>query len=351
MTGAFGGGSRGGGSGTTVRNDPHAPDGTPLIAGRILTLGQAQFLRVDNGTAPMNIDGRAVGAVVNVWNGTGVDDTGADWAVSGAGSETPGSRYSGTNGWDTGVAAARDDTVFNNGSMIDIGGTYTELKFWMQPKAYPNGSKFRITWLDGSNNVVGSTVRVANYTTDMDLDVWQQVSIPISDFNLDGNVQKLRFRYVSVAGQQYWLDDIGLVSSGGGGPFRFAVEAPDADTRYHVSMAVLVLSGASSGWNSTTFANISALEKGLILRQRRKSDAEIIWRFNSKDNVDLFGRFHPQDDITFLDGTLLVGFMVKPGKASVVITNDEVLEFVVRDDLSGLSVARAYVHYGLEIKL
>jgi hypothetical protein len=114
-------------------------------------------------------------------------------------------------------------------------------------------------------------------------------------------------------------------------------------------MLVVLLGGASSGWDSDTFANVTTLTNGLLLRHRRISDGEVLWSFNSKDNVDLFGRYHPQDDIEFADGTLLVGFMVKPGSSSVVVTDDEVLEFVVRDDLSGLVSARAFVHYGVEV--
>ncbi len=66
--------------------------------------------------------------------------------------------------------------------------------------------------------------------------------------------------------------------------------------------------------------------------------------------MELFGRYHPQDDIEFADGTLLVGFMVKPGKASIAVTDDDVLEFVVRDDLSALSAARAFAHFGTEVE-
>ena len=115
-----------------------------------------------------------------------------------------------------------------------------------------------------------------------------------------------------------------------------------------MSMLVALISGTSTGWTSSTFANIAALPNGYLIRQRRISTGETLWSVNSKDNTDLFGRFHPQDDITFADSTLLVGFMLKPGKASVVVTNDDVLELVVRDDLSGLAEARAFVHYGVE---
>jgi hypothetical protein len=78
------------------------------------------------------------------------------------------------------------------------------------------------------------------------------------------------------------------------------------------------------------------------------STAEVLWSLNSKDNVDLFGRFHPQDDIIFADSVMLIGFMIKPGKASVVVTDDDVLEFVVRDNLSTITQGRAFAHYGVE---
>ena len=309
-------------------------------------LGQQSFKRHDDGTEQMNVDGTPGGTPVNVWNGSG--DSGADWSIAGSGSETSGSAYGGSNhGWDTGVTSDGNNTTWDNGSMIDVDGTYDTLRFWMQPKAFPATSRPRVVWLDDSNNPVGNNLRIDDYTTNMDLDVWQLVSIPIADFNLTGNSQKLRFRYLNTNGQRYWFDDIEVIPAGGAGPYRFQVAA-DPGERLHVSMAVLVLSGSASGWDDSKFANISALTNGLLFRQRRISDGEILWRLNSKDNIDLFGRFHPQDDITFANGVLLVGFMVKPGKASVVITDDEVLEWVVRDDLSGLSKARAYVHFGVE---
>jgi len=325
-------------------------DGTRISAGHQLVLGQQSFLRTDNGTAQLNIDGVAAGSPVVLWNGTGAGDSGADWTASGTGSETAGSMHAGTNGWDSGVTAQNDVTTFDNGSLLDVDGTYDELQFWLQPKAFPTTSRLRVGFLDASNNLVGNWRRVENYTTDMDLDAWQQVSLPIADFALTADVQKLRFQYRITAGQHHYFDDIELVASAGGGPYRFQVAAPDAQTLYHMSMMVLVVSAPSAGWDPTAFANITdGLGKGLLVRQRRISDGEVLWKLNSKDNVDLFGRFHPQDDITFANGDLLVGFMIKPGKASVVITDDEVLEFVVRDDLTSLTSARAYVHYGTEV--
>jgi hypothetical protein len=296
----------------------------------------------------MNIDGTPAGASTVMWNGS--TDAGGDWTPSGEGSETAGAAYGGSNlGWDSGVAGKDNDTKFDNGSMIDIDGTYQTLEFWLNTQAYPGGSFLSLQWLNDVDGSVGSRLDVENYVTNFDIGVWQKVSIPIADFNLPGNAQKLQVFYRKAAGQHFYFDDFELLQSGGGGgPFVYQVAAPDAETSYHVSMLVLLISGTASGWNSSTFANITALTNGLLMRQRRLSTAEVLWSINSKDNTDLFGRFHPQDDITFADNTLLVGFMLKPGKASVVVTADDVLEFVVRDDLSGLAEARAFVHYGVE---
>ena len=336
------------GLGATLQ--PRSADGTPVTANQNLTLGQLAFTRMDDGTEPMNVNGSASGTPVNLWNGSGAGgDAGADWAVSGVGSEQAAAAFAGDDGWDTGVTAQNDITTFDNGSLLDVSALYGDVQFQINPQAWPATSRLRVGFLDAANNLVGQWRRVENYTTNMDLGIWQPVSIPIADFALTAQVQKLRFEYRITSGQRHYLDDIKLVPSGGGGPYRFRVAAPDAVTKYHVSMIVFIVSGPSTGWTSTTFANIGALPKGLILRQRRVSDGEIMWSFNSRDNVELFGRYHPQDDIEFADGTLLVGFMVKPGKASIVITDDEVLELVVRDDLSALSAARAFAHFGTEV--
>lgn len=332
-----------------VAQEARNEDGSSIVAARHLQLGQARFVRTDDGTAKMNIDGRALGTPVVVWNGTGGADTGGDWTVDGIGSEGPGAAHAGTNGWNTGLAALNDDTRFDSGADADVAGTYSELTFWMNPQAFPPGAKLKIQWQDAGNSVVGANLNVENYVVNMDLGVWQKVAIPIADFNLTADVAKVRLRYRQEAGQHHWFDDLELIPTGAG-PYRFRVEAPDVQTRYHLTMMVLVLSAPSSGWNASAFANIAAgLDAGVLVRQRRKSTGETLWSINSKTNADLFGRFHPQDDITFADGDLLMGFMLKPGQASVVITDDDVLDVVIRDDLSALSACRAYAHYGVEV--
>jgi hypothetical protein len=336
----------------SIHKRPRAfPDGSAVVGERNLALGRSSFKRVDNGTEIMNIDGRAAGSPVNVWNGTGGSDAGADWTRSGVGSEaTAADSGSGTNGLDTGSTSQNDVFTFDNESMIDVVGTYDDLTFKLQPKAFPIGSRFRCAFLDSADVQVGNWVRIDQQVPNMDLDVWQTVTIDIAQFGLTGNVQKLRFQVRTTSGQQYYLDDIGLVASAGGGPYRFRAAPLDATEHWHMSMLVLKISGAEAGWDDTAFGTIAGgLTHGLVLRQRRLSEGDVLWKFTTRDNDELGGFFHPQDSIVWANGIMTLGFMVKPGKASVVVTDDDVLEFVVRDDLRGISKMRAYLHYGKEV--
>lgn len=328
---------------------PRSSDGTPLSAPANWVLGQMRFLREDDGSAPLNIDGTPSGAVTVLWNGTGAGDTGGDWARSGDGTETAGSMRTGTNGHDSGVRGNNDRSIFNNGVPIDVASLYNSISFWMNPQQKDINTTLSVRFFKAAG-AIGAMLDVANYVTNFDIGVWQKVTIPIADFNLLDTVDEFRLIYGAQGPRQqhYYFDDIEFTATGGGGPYIFQIVTPDATERYHISMVSLLLSGASAGWNSNTFANVVALTSGLLLRQRKLSTGAVAWSINSKDNVDLFGRFHPQDDITFADGTLLVGFMVKPGKASIIVTDDDVLELVVRDDLSGITEARGFAHYAIE---
>lgn len=329
--------------------DERNPDGSLQTANRSLVLGNTHFARTDNGSQQMALDGTSAGTDVSVWDGTGAGDTGADWTVTGVGAETAGSMHSGTNGWHTTAQSGGTSTKFDNGSTLDVVGTYNSISFWLQPKIYPGNATLRVGWLDGASAQNGVSLNVENYVTNMDLDVWQRVEIPIADFNLTADVQSFEFRYMGAGSQRHFIDEVELHNSGGAGPYIFQVIAP-ANEGWHATMLVLVLAGSDTGWNSDAFANIAGgLMNGLLIRQRKLSTGDVMWSMNTKDNVDLFGRFHPQESFLFDNSELLVGFMVKPGQsADIVVTDDDVLEFVVRDNLSALNNIRAFLHYGVE---
>ena len=318
--------------------------GNRVVAQKELRLGQLRFNRVSDGQANMNVNGEAAGTPVVIWNGEGTF-----WTPSDQGSAETYAAHTGTYGWDSSLTTLGQDSKFAYGSNQDI-TVYDTLSFWMQPKAYPSGSNLQALWKTTGGTTKGNVLDIEGYVTNMDLDVWQRVEIPIADFAIPDDVDKILFKYASKGGQQFWFDDITLNTSAGGGPYIYRVIAPDDNTRYHLRMAVLMLAGPEDGWNHDAFANIAGgITNGLLLRHYRISTSETLTSINTKDNMELFGRYHPQDDITFADSVLQVGFMLKPGGASLVVTDDDVLEFIVRDNLSTISKAKAFFHYGEEL--
>ena len=141
----------------------------------------------------------------NIWDGTGGSDTGATWARTGQGSESTASAFSGTNGLDTGSTSGSTLSRFNNGSEIDVDGTYLSVSFQLQPKLYPVNANLTIQFQNAGEVLVGDELNVEDYV-DMTLDNWQRVFIPINQFNLTADVQHLVLTYADVGAQQHWID-------------------------------------------------------------------------------------------------------------------------------------------------
>ena len=64
-----------------------------------LTLGQMAFVRTDDGTTPMNVNGLAGGTPLIIWDGES-----SYWTPSGEGIASAAAAHSGSLGWDTEVA-------------------------------------------------------------------------------------------------------------------------------------------------------------------------------------------------------------------------------------------------------
>lgn len=323
---------------------PITSDGTPMTSGPEWILGQMALSRTDDGTVAMNKDGTSSTATV-LWNGTGPSDTGGDWTRSGTGSESTAAAKSGTNGLNTTITSEDDESIFDNGSMTDIGGTYKLLQFWIRAKKFPTGSEPLVFWRNSSDALVGNQLKLTDYVADFD-DDWQLIGIPISDFGLGANVQKLVFKYTETAGQRYFIDDIELYSAGG--PYIFQAKAP-ANTVYHLKDLLLTFAEENGTWSSNDFANISSgLSRGLLLRQRNLSTGEVFWQINFKRNLVLFGRLNVINDVAYTDSHQFT-FGLNPAPAVVKVTDVNVVEAVLRDDLSTINAMRAYIRYGKEV--
>lgn len=333
---------------TGLAPQPISLDGSPVAAKQKLRLGRTSFKRTDDNSESMAINGLAAGSPVIIWNGTGAGDTGGDWTHEAQGTETAGAMHAGTNGMDSGVRSVGQDTRFSNGSNIDIDGTYDELTFWMNPQVFPAGAELRVRWktLGGSNP--GVTLDVANYVSNFDIGVWQKVTIPIADFVLTADVAKVEFEYAAAGGQHFYFDDIELNTSAGGGPFTFRVVAPASEC-WHVERIVLAIEAADTGWNGDAFADItSGLTNGVLLKLHDPTPPTVHWAVNAKDNKELFGQYLVENDAAFFDSKQMLTFVVRPTVTTVTVTDTDVVDIIIRDDLSSLVNCRAFLHYGIE---
>ena len=327
---------------------PRNPDGSQIVALRDLTLGIEKFVRSDNGTEQMAVNGSSTQAE-DVWDGTGASDTGSDWTRGGTGSEQAAAKRSGTNGLNTGVTSKNDIWWFDYGSDRDLEASFDSVSFWINPQAFPEGSKLRCGFAaSGSTDIIGTPAQVTNYVPNMDPGTWQRVTIPLEDFNMDGYAGRFIIQARVTHGQQYYFDDFDMLNSTGDGPYKFRVIGV-AGERHHVSRITLAIAAPESGWSSSAFGNITTgLELGLIMRQGTLSTKEVVWSVVMKNNLDMFGQLVPSDPINFSDGEMMLVFNVSPDKSAIVLTDDDGLEFIVRDDLSTLTNMRAYLQYGIE---
>ena len=119
-----------------------------------------------------------------IWDGTGLEDYGADWLRSGYGFEADYASYAGTNGLDATDMPAGQVIYFDKilePVQID---DYDLLTFWINTREYdPNGDlNIRIYVENDPNEYI---LKLSNYLNISRTEVWQKVFVNIEDFNID----------------------------------------------------------------------------------------------------------------------------------------------------------------------
>jgi len=317
---------------------PRDIDGNAIVSIGRPKLRKKTFQNVVDGGESMRVDGSAGTLDEDVWDGEG-----SYWADPSVGSKTAGAKRTGSYGWDSGVTALNDEVKFTRGTPFQPSSD--SIEGWINLQAIPPTCEIQARW-ELANTAKGNGVLVTDYLGSLDLGVWQHFSIPIADFNLPAeNVDEFRFRTRQVAGAHYYLDDFTLVSGGGGKAFRIA---PAGAAQWLVGSVTLVLVDSDTGWNSNGFCAIAGgLANGLTLRHRDLSESENLTRIVCKKNTELFGQFDPIVDTAYSDGQRQITFVLRPEPASMIVTADDVLEFLVKDDLTPLIDARAFAHVGV----
>lgn len=292
------------------------------------------------GAESMKVDGSASTLDEAIWDGEG-----SYWADPSVGSKTTGSKRTGTYGWDSGTTSQGDKVKFTRSSSFQPSSD--SIEGWINLQALPATVVIQARW-ELSNSGKGNGVDLMDYLPSQDLGVWQHFSIPIADFNLDTeSVDEFRLRTLNDDGADYWLDDLKLVSGSGGKVFRMAAVGIG---RWITESITLVLVAADTGWDSDAFCDIAGgLANGLQLRHRDLAAGENFWKLICTKNIELFGQFEPVIDTAYNDNTRQISFVLKPGSATVKVTANDVLEFLVKDDLTSLVNVRAFAHVGIEV--
>ncbi len=322
---------------------PATTDGTPLVARQQLILGRAPFQNVVGASEDLAISGINTSSDL-IWDG---DASG--WTLEAQGTAETYAQHSGTYGLDSGSRTVGQATRFSSGANQDIGGSYDTVSFWMQPKAFKVNSSLDILWKTLAGGTPGTRLSVNDYVSNFDLDTWQKVTIPIDDFALGADVAKLELVYADQGPQPFYFDEFSL-NSGGDGPQTFRVSSPTGQI-WHVERLIIVIAAGEAGWDSGSFGDIaSGLPNGFLLKYHKIGvETETYWTLNCRTNVELFGNYNISRDVAFADNEIMVVLSLEPVLSSVILVDDdEVLDLIVRDDLSNLARLRAFLHFGRE---
>ena len=129
----------------------------------------------------------------------------------------------------------------------------------------------------------------------------------------------------------------------------FRVAAPVGET-WVVDTMVLLIQDAT-GWDSTGFGGIAGgLPTGMRVRFRDliTGGGTNIWSYVVKDNVELMERLPLRSITDFANSQTVATWALQfEGAIGVHVTDEHVLEMVIRDDMSPLTKMRAHVHYGI----
>ncbi len=233
---------------------------------------------------------------------------------------------------------------FDRGSDLSVSG-YVSLTIYINvDKDWTAGDSVSVFGYDtASFSVVGNSVLLENYINELNFDVWQKATIPLTDMGLTaGTIDALRMEMVGTDGKapKFYLDDIQFEQSGT--PIAFTLE-PETGTWLHVNSLNIsmvdaydstVTDGTVQGIPYDTLLGVT-LAGGIAYAMVREGN--IVFNSTISSLMD-FMQFPNMTMQSGSDGTntwvvlnipLTVPYILKPESA-------DKLSFTFSDDLSGL---------------
>jgi len=309
-----------------------------------------QFFSNDDYGIDMNVDTGALGTPEKVHNG--IDDTlwtGSD--IVGAIKAFDDDDQNHTDGGEYSVKVENENVndvfQFAKGSDLDC-TDYVALTMWIYvDKDWKAGDSVEIYgWDTGTNAQIGDAVSLEDYFTYNNYDVWQKITIPLTDMGAlasSTTLDALRVRQVSKEGKgpKYYLDDIQFEETGV--PIAFTLEA-EKGTWLHVDeFTISVADALASTLLNAALPYLSydkMLGETLVsgINYQREQDGEVLFSQTVKNLIEFLQLAGTSVSGSGSDGTNTWVTLKVLHQEPLVLKpeNDDKLSWTVSEDLSGL---------------
>lgn len=216
-------------------------------------------------------------------------------------------------------------------------------------------------WDSGTGTIVGNSVALEDYFTFGNFGVWQKITISLSDLNLTGKtIDAVRIEIIAkiAVSPTFYLDDIqleGTTEEAGAGTFKIM---PDKGTWFYIDKITVAIADAytaiiatGANTNNATLPGLSynkilgetALSSGILYQ--RIQDGEIEFSVIIKQLSDLLQLPGARLINTISDGTNTFLSIDIEYSESIILKaeNNDILQMVINDNLSGLLLLRMSV--------
>ena len=266
--------------------------------------------------------------------------------------------HAGTKSVDGTGANNNSEAQFAKGSDLTI-ADYVSLTGWIYITRFDTRGTKHINiygWDTGTVSQVSATLNIDDYVDTNTLGSWQQFSIPFADFGFTSpTLDAIRIKNIDIGGgpaPDFYLDDIQFEESGGS--IIFSV-GPEIGEIWRITSLTYTMVDAYAGTLADAtmpnipydgFLSLGPLAIGSNIRRIQFGEAQFTATF--KNLIDYINTPAPKVIASGSDGTntwlrLEANF---PHPIIFDGTKGDKYEFIVNDDLSGLTFYKGSVAYG-----
>jgi len=234
---------------------------------------------------------------------------------------------------------------FDKGSDLDLSG-YVSISSWINvDKDWKAGDDIEIYgWDTGTNLQVGDSVGLQNYFDFSSYDTWHKLNIALEDMSIEeSTLDALRVRIVAAEGKspKFYMDDIQFEQSGT--PISFELN-PNKGTWLHVKEFTISVVDEIAGTLGNATMPFLAYDKFLGvslttgLTYQREQNGKNVFTQQVKNIIEFAQLAGTEVSGCGSDGTNTWVTLRSEHMEPLLLKaeNDDVLKFIINDDMSGL---------------